>query len=106
VVFQKGSQWYAQLNSTQLNSLTNSNYSVIWNTIKVALGLYREDLLGISMGKNKQATADQIEKTIIPEIIQNKQTGLNKQKEKISTGTIFTTLRIYYKGNELLRRML
>lgn len=31
VLFQKGSNWYAQL-----NSLTNSLYSVIWNPVKVA----------------------------------------------------------------------
>ena len=38
------------------------------NDIKEILSICQEDLLDISMGKDKQATADQIEKTIIPEM--------------------------------------
>ena len=36
--------------------------------IEEILSICQEDLLDISMGKVKQATADQIEKTIIPEM--------------------------------------
>lgn len=38
------------------------------NDINEILSICQEDLLDISMGKDKQATADQIEKTIIPEM--------------------------------------
>lgn len=38
------------------------------NDINEILLICQEDLLDISMGKDKQATADQIEKTIIPEM--------------------------------------
>lgn len=45
-------------------------YSVLdfKNDINEILSMCQEDLLDISMGKDKQATADQIEKTIIPEM--------------------------------------
>lgn len=38
------------------------------NDIKEILSICQEDLSDISMGKPKQATVDQIEKTIIPEM--------------------------------------
>jgi hypothetical protein len=38
------------------------------NDIEEILIICQEDLIDISMGKDKQATADQIEKTIIPEM--------------------------------------
>ena len=38
------------------------------NDIEEVLSICQEDLLDISMGKNKQATVDQIENTIIPEM--------------------------------------
>ncbi len=38
------------------------------NDIEEILSICQEELLDISMGNNKQATVDQIEKTIIPEM--------------------------------------